>query len=128
MKIFPPNSRNVEEAVSYVKDLPRRKGLSDYQAIREAGIGPLTIAPMFFVFMATSLDELNFLEIALGVGFGIFGIFSIVLGHRTLQLLELFPNSDLQIPTGERDSTAVGFETSRPNKPSHSSPDRAESK
>jgi hypothetical protein len=128
MKVFPPSSRNVEEAFSYVKNLPRRKGLSDYQAIREAGIGPLTIAPMFFVFMATSLDELKFLEIALGLGFGIFGIFSIVLGHRTLQLLELFPNSDLPMPTDERDRTADGLETRQPNKPRHSSPDRPESK
>lgn len=126
MKVFPPSSRNVEEAVFYLKNLPRRTGLSDYRAIREAGIGPLTIAPMFFVFMANSLDELNVVEIALGVGFGIFGIFSIVLGYRTLQLLELFPNSDLQSPASERHGAADGLEA-RPTKPSHASPGRPES-
>ena len=95
MKMFPPSPRNVEAATSYVKELPRRKGMSDYQAIREAGIGPLGIAPMFFVFMANAADDLTVVAILLSSGFGLFGIFCLVLGYRTLGLLDLFPYAEV---------------------------------
>lgn len=95
MKLLPPSPRNVEAATSYVKEIPRRKGKSDYQAIREAGIGPLGIAPMFFVFMVNSANDLTLVAIILSIVFGVFGVFCIVLGHRTLGLLDLFPNTDV---------------------------------
>jgi hypothetical protein len=105
MKLFPPNPRNVEAATSYVKRIPRRSGISDYQAIREAGIGPLVVAPMFFVFMATSVDDLTIVAILLSIGFGLFGIFCVVLGYRTLSLLDLFPNTDVPSPLKEKCDT-----------------------
>jgi len=95
MKLFPPSPRNVEAATSYVKELPRRKGVSDYQAIREAGIGPLGIAPMFFVLMANTADDLTVVAMLLSVGFGLFGVFCLVLGYRTLGLLDLFPYAEV---------------------------------
>jgi hypothetical protein len=95
MKLFPPNPRNVEAATSYVKRIPRRSGISDYQAIREAGIGQLVVAPMFFVFMATSVDDLTIVAILLSIG----------LGYRTLSLLDLFPNTDVPSPIKEKCDT-----------------------
>lgn len=109
MKLFPPNPKNVGEATEYVRNIPRRTGKSDYQAIREAGTGPLGIAPMFFVFMVNSADDFTLLSTLLSVGFALFGAFCLLLGHRTLQLLDLFPNSDL--PTLDPDRLEVSGDT-----------------
>lgn len=95
MNIFPPSSKNIPAAVRYVKKIPRRAGVTDYKAVREAGLGPLCIAPMFFTSMATTVDEFTFPSILISLGFGLFGVFCITLGYRTLSLLELFPNKDL---------------------------------
>ena len=98
MSLFPPSPKNVEAATSYVKRIPRRKGISDYQAIRDAAIGPFVISPMFFVFTAYAADDLTIGALLLSISFALFGIFCVVLGYRTFALLALFPNADLPCP------------------------------
>jgi len=117
MKLLPPSPRNVEAATSYVKEMPRRKGKSDYQAIREVGIGQLGIAPMFFVSMVNSANDLTLVAVLLSIGFGVFGVFCIVLGHRTLGLLDLFPNTNVPPLNAEKSNIGdAAIKKQRPNK------------
>lgn len=94
MKLFPPSPKNVDEATEYVQSIPRRKGKSDYRAICESAMGYLVIPSIFYLMMPINLESLP--STMVSVAMLLFGFWSMVCGVRTLQLLELWQNEDLE--------------------------------
>ncbi len=111
MKLFPPSPKNYPAALRYVKQLPRRRGISDYRAVREAALGPFSVAPMFFVFAALLSDDFTIFSMLGSFACGLFGVFCFVLGHRAFQLLDLFQNTTLP----ETDSAEVAADANKKN-------------
>jgi hypothetical protein len=75
MKLFPPSPKDTSASTRFVKSLPRRDGVSDYQAIREAGTGSFGGAIMFVAMACVQADKLELWSLAICLGAFLFGVF-----------------------------------------------------
>ncbi len=106
MKLFPPSPSDTSAATRFVKSLPRRDGVSDYQAIREAGTGSFGVSIMFIAMACIQADKIEMWSLAICLVAFLFGVFLAIVSVRTLALLDLFPHSNLpEVPADSPSET-----------------------
>jgi hypothetical protein len=95
MKFIPPSPSRIPEAFRFVKDIPRPLGVTDFQAVINAGVGQLAVSLMFFSWMFSSIYKFTIPSTVIAVFSGTLALLCVISGIRTLNLLNLFPNTDL---------------------------------
>ncbi len=95
MKFIPPSPSRIPEAFRFVKDIPRPLGVTDFQAVINAGVGQLAVSLMFFSWMFSSIYKFTIPSTVIAVFSGTLALLCVISGIRTLNLLYLFPNTDL---------------------------------